>query len=278
MKPLEIPYNFDKNLIFILYQIDPTGEKYNCIYLPPFKYDYVGAKHNYVHTNNNSINKNFPQTREEYISHIQHINIYFKNKLMLLLQQQNCYMPAHLINWYYNLGFKTFCVGSIKQAIIIRQLYPDVTIIGSITMKVTINDLQKEEYNIFDGFVLFFPYNRNFDLIQKLPSKYKYILLVNCNCDVICQGTHHWFANNTEEQKSFMHCPHCYRPEEWENIILIRPMDLKLFDPYISFYKLQGREYATTDLLRDVYLYTTDWENKFPSNRFNDKTLYQNIQ
>ena len=60
MKPLEIPYNFDKNLIFMLYQIDPTGEKYNCIYLPPFKYDYVGAKHNYVHTNNNSINKNFP--------------------------------------------------------------------------------------------------------------------------------------------------------------------------------------------------------------------------
>ena len=30
--------------------------------------------------------------------------------------------------------------------------------------------------------------------------------------------------------------------------------------------------------LRDVYLYTTDWENKFPANSFNDKTLYQNIQ
>ena len=273
MKPLEIPYNFDKNLIDILKQFDSKGQRYSCIYAPPFKFDYVGAKHNYIHLNNNSINNNFPKTREEYIEHITYINNIFPNKLMLLLQQQNCYMPAHLLTWYYNLGFKKFCVGSVKQATIIKELFQDVEIIGSITMKVTIEDLQKTEYNIFDGFVLFFPYNRDLESIQKLPKKYKYILLVNCQCDVTCQGTHHWFANIPEEKTSLQRCPHLYRSDSWENIIQIRPMDLPVFDPYISSYKLQGREYVTADLLKDIYLYTTDW-SVFPPTHFEDKTLY----
>ena len=50
-------------------------------------------------------------------------------------------------------------------------------------------------------------------------------------------------------------------------------MDLPVFDPYISSYKLQGREYVTADLLKDIYLYTTDW-SVFPPTHFEDKTLY----
>lgn len=274
MKPLEIPYNFDMNLISMLKQIDKHNNICNCIYLPPFQYDYVGAKHNYIHLNNNSVNKNFPITRTEYVEHINFINKYFPNKIMLLLQQQNCCMQKHLLTWYYNLGIKNFCVGSIKQALEIKNNFKDTEVIGSITMKVTPQDLQKKEYEIFDGFVLFFPYNRDIELIKSLPKQYKYILLVNCQCDVICEGTHHWFANSAEEKCSLLKCPHHYRDQSWENIIKIRPMDLDLFDPYISSYKLQGREYLTVDLLRDIYLYSTDWNKLFPSNAFGDIKLY----
>lgn len=274
MKPLEIPYNFDKNLITLLSQLDSSGKMYSCIYMPPFKFDYVGAKHNYIHSDNNSVNKNFPNTREEYVSHVNNIMSYFPNKLMLLLQQKNCCMPADLLRWYYQLGFKRFCVGSVQQAHEIRKLFSDVEIIGSITMKVTPEDLQEDKYSIFDGFVLFFPYNRDLEMIKRLPKKYNYILLVNCQCDITCPGTHHWFASVEEEKNSLQRCPHSYRPDTWENIIQIRPMDLSVFDPYISSYKLQGREYITVHLLRDIYFYSMDWSKHFPSNAFGDESLY----
>ena len=35
MKQFEIPYNFDKQLINMLYNIDATGELYHSIYIPP---------------------------------------------------------------------------------------------------------------------------------------------------------------------------------------------------------------------------------------------------
>ena len=66
-------------------------------------------------------------------------------------------------------------------------------------MKIMPKDLEDKKYKIFNGFVLWFPYNRNLKMIQSLPKDYKYILLVNCDCSVYCQGSHHWFANYQEE-------------------------------------------------------------------------------
>jgi hypothetical protein len=67
-------------------------------------------------------------------------------------------------------------------------------------MKIQPEDLKKLEYSIFDSIVLWFPYNRNFNLIKHLPKNYKYILLVNCDCSIYCQGSHHWFASSQEEK------------------------------------------------------------------------------
>ncbi|MGN1342706.1 MAG: hypothetical protein ACI4VL_05800 [Bacilli bacterium] len=61
-------------------------------------------------------------------------------------------------------------MGNIEQAKIIRNLIPNSEIIGSITMKIKPQDLLDETYKIFDGFVLYFPYNRKFSIIKNLPK------------------------------------------------------------------------------------------------------------
>jgi hypothetical protein len=82
-------------------------------------------------------------------------------------------------------------VGSYNQAKIIRDELKDtnIEIIGSITMKIMPQDLNDKKYEIFNSFVLWFPYNRNIYQIKKMPIKYKYILLVNCDCSIYCSGT-----------------------------------------------------------------------------------------
>ena len=269
MKALEIPYNFDKNLIDALFKIDASGQIYHCIYVPPFWEDYISAKYNYVHYNGKSIKDNKQMTRQEYEAHISYINFCFPNKLMLLLQQNNSCISQNLLQYYYNLGFKKFCVGNVAQAQNIRQLYPKSEIIGSITMKISPKNLEESQYSIFDGFVLWFPYNRNIDTIKLLPQNYKYILLVNCDCSIYCKGTHHWFAS--AEDESQIRCPSNY---DWKTIIRIDPYDLSIFEPYITYFKLQGREYLTNDIIRDIVLYSTDFKYLNPS--FNiDENKYQ---
>ena len=198
-------------------------------------------------------------TREEYEQHIQYIKSFYPNKLMLLLQQNNFCIDDELLTYYINLGFNKFCVGSIEQAKQIKKFLPSAEVIASITMKITYEEfISNNELEIFDGFVLFFTFNRDLDLIKKLPKKYKYILLVNCGCNIHCDGTHHWFASRDFEEgnKPEQHrCPNKIKPTYWKDTIRIRPMDLNIFDPYISIYKLQGREYVTQRIITDLCAY-----------------------
>jgi hypothetical protein len=59
-----------------------------------------------------------------------------------------------------------------------------------------------------------------------------------------------------------MHCP---KKNSWSDIIRIEPQDLYLFEPYITYFKLQGREYSTTNLLKDIILYTTNFKYLNPN-------------
>ena len=263
MKIFEIPYNFDKKLIDNLYQINPSGELYHSIYIAPYFYDYNSAKKYYTHYNNIDMSKQQDISREEYESHINYIKQYNPDKLRLLLQQNNMCISIDLLNYYINLGFKKFCVGNIKQANIIRNILPDSEIIGSITMKIMPNDLLKEKYKVFDGFVLWFPYNRKLSIIKQLPKKYKYILLVNCDCNINCNGTHHWLASSKKEEQNIK-CPN-HNPIlcNWFNQIRINPYDLPIFEPYIAYFKLQGREFTTEYLINDIKKYSKQYSTKF---------------
>ncbi len=281
MKPLEIPYNFDTQLIDFLkiYSID-----IHCIYVPPFKEHYKCAKYYYTHDNGIYMGDTFPNTLLYYEQHIQYINDNFPDKLMLLLQQPIEIMNIDLISYYISLGFKKFCVGSIQQAKIIKEYFKNINIeiIGSITMKINKLKLKEnQDYNkYFDGFVLWFPFNRNLKKIQELPNNFKYILLINCKCCSFCDGTHHWFADyNTEKH---LYCPKSSfgnSPENknFKDLIFIRPNDLYLFDNYIDYYKLQGREYTTKQIINDIVYYTSNYKYYLLNEQYNVNQIY-NIQ
>lgn len=263
MRAFEIPYNFDKQLIDNLQQIDPSGNLYHSIYIPPYFYDYHAAKKYYVHYQGQDMLSQQDMTRDEYESHINYIKQYYQDKMMLLLQQNSMCIDMDLLYYYINLGFNKFCVGNIEQATIIRKILPESEIIGSITMKIMPNDLMEEKYQVFDGFVLWFPYNRKLSVIKQLPKKYKYILLVNCDCNIYCDGTHHWFASKENEAPN-NNCPNSNpKLNNWFNQIRIEPYDLPIFEPYITYFKLQGREFTTENLLYDIKRYTKCYSTKF---------------
>lgn len=249
MKQFEIPYNFDYELISGLYKLN-IEDKIHCIYLAPYWEDYISAKYNLHHYNGLDMKNNKKISRQEYESHISYIKIHFPEKLMLLLQQNDYCISEKVLTYYHNLGFHKFCVGSIQQAEQIKQLYPNDEVIGSITMKIMPKDLTNKKYEVFDGFVLWFPYNRNLPIIKQLPNKYKYILLVNCDCNIYCPGTHHWFASEEDEQT--IRCP---SNNDWKNLIRIEHRDLQLFEPYVSYFKLQGREFCTFQIIREFLSY-----------------------
>ena len=261
MRPLEIPYNFDQNLIiFLSVYFKNNDSMIECIYLPPFIEDYDSAKKFYIMNNNQTVLSTYPKTREEYIQHINFINLFFPNKIMLLLQQNNKTLSKEELKFYFNLNIKKFCVGNLEQAKIIKKYNKENFIIGSITMKIDKIKLEQKIANYkkyFDGFVLWFPFNRDIDAIKELPNNFKYILLVNCGCSIFYTVTHHWLAKTKEEENS-VRCPD---RSILEHQILIRPIDLTLFDHLIYSYKLQGREYSTQELIKDIVLYSTDFSN-----------------
>lgn len=272
MKSFEIPYNFDKNLIDELMKIDINGKHFHSIYLPPYWDDYYSVRQ-YYDTIGQGILKlqRAISTKEEYESHIEYIKQYYPDKLMLLLQQNNYCIDDNLLKYYINLGFTKFCVGSIEQAIKIKKLLPNAEIIASITMKVSPQDLEDNKYEIFDAIVLWFPYNRKISVIKTLPKKYKYILLVNCECNVHCDGTHHWFTDKIK--LASLDCPKT-KDNSWINTMRIYPWDLSLFEPYITYFKLQGREYSTEYLLPIIDKYII---KEYPPANPQRENKYENI-
>lgn len=264
-KTLEIPYNFDKQLIDFLYMLDDTGSVYHSIYCCPHKDDYISAKYYHHASYGLDMLKANDMTKQEYISHIQNIEKKFPKKLMLLLQQNDYCMPLDKLSFYLALGFTKFCVGSLEQAKQIKEINSEYEVIGSITMKVSITQLNDPEYQkYFDGFVLWFPYNRNFEILPSLPKCFEYTMLVNCDCNIKCDGTHHWFANRTTEKaKPEGFCPNsAYKggPQDWNYSIRIRPVDLPAFMPYITHFKLQGREHLTRAIMMDVCTYLGNYD------------------
>lgn len=250
MKSFEIPYNFDFELIDFLinyHLIDIYS-----IYIAPFRNHYLSAKSFYE-----TIPFNSPREINNYKEHIQYINKYFPNKIMLLLQQNNRILNNELLDFYLNLGISKFCVGSLKQAQEIKKRLNTAEIIGSITMKINKEMIMAKDFNIFKGFVLWFPYNRNISAIKKLPKQFEYSLLVNCTCHKTCDGTAHWLAQTKKiETQQALLCPQRKDPS-FENSIFIPNYDLIFFDKYIDHIKLQGREYNTQQIIKDIQNYTS---------------------
>lgn len=200
-----------------------------------------------------------PQLKyDEYLDHVNYVQKNYPGKMQLLLQQTNGkIMPSYLVKKYIGLGFNNFCVGSIEQAKIIREINPKLKIVGSIAMHIDPVELENnyEEYKkYFDSFVLDFTYCKNFLKIKILPKGFEYILLTNSRCNKDCDGDHHWWGTEN------IYCPGILnRNIDFYNSCLIRPMDLDLFDPYIKVFKIQDRGWKTEWILREVVIYSTDY-------------------
>ena len=66
---------------------------------------------------------------------------------------------------------------------------------------------------------------------------------------------------------------------EYEDIILVRPRDLIVFEPYISCFKLQGREYETTAIIWDVKNYINQYKQykKLNNVKLNEDLYYNPV-
>lgn len=276
-KQLEVPYNFDKSLISWMKTFDAKGERYHCIYTAPFWEDYISAKYFYSHESVGGLNVNVnnKRTREDYISHIENVQRNFPGKAMLLLQRNDELMNEKLLREFYidKLHFSKFCVGSIEQAKVLKEINPEFEIVASITMKLEPeqinNNADIEKY--FDCIVLWFPYNRDIEKVEKLPRKFKYILLVNCDCSIFCNGTHHWLAKTMEDEQNAI-CVRNFLEEEntFPYEITITPEDLHIWRNCVDYFKLQGREYDTKSLIFDIIRYSKDYSKYFNEEKYRD--------
>ena len=261
LRQFEIPYNFDKNLIYGLEILNVNFDVIKFIYVAPFMEDYIGV----YRENTNGKNK---LTREEYEDHIKFLAEKMPGKLQLLLQRPKDLMSEEKLKWYIDLGFTNFSCGSINQAKIIKNIDQNLTTVSSITMHIDdgklLTNLEYGKY--FNEFCLDFSYCHNIQAIKMLPPYYNYMLLINSLCNCHCDGTHHWFHNPLDGE---MHCPGKLGDIGFNDSCLVRPMDLDYFDPYISTYKLQDRSWSTADLLRDIVLYTTEF-SIYPGINYNE--------
>lgn len=265
-RKFEIPYNFDKKLIDGLKILKIKPRNIYCIYLCPFFDDYKTISRN-------RDSEWAEITREEYESHIRYIEDNYPGKLQLLLQQTD---PSKVMNkeqlqYYIDLGFTNFCCGSIEQAKIIKELNPSLETVASIAMKITSDELliNRNYEKYFNAFVLDFSYSKNIQKIKMLPQYLKYILLCNSLCNNECDGTHHWFLPEGEINQ----CPGMIGTVGFYNSAVLRPMDLKYFDPYIEVYKIQDRGWPTSWILRDIVTYTTDY-SVYPGITY-DEDIYE---
>lgn len=247
-RKFDIPYNFDYKLLAGLNIIHFSQNNISSIYLPPYEFDYP------------SIRKNDTMPNEiDYLSHIEMINNQFPGKIKLLLQQpnDNYLMKDTLLQKYINLGITKFCVGSLNQAKEIKNKLSETEITGSISMHITkenIENNQNEYIQYFNNFVLDFSYNKNLKKIQNMPKNFKYSLIINSLCNINCTGNFHWFGKYENFQ-----CPYPFEKSKIEDLTLINPTELYLYDNDIDCYKLVERGWPTQRILKDLITYNIDF-------------------
>lgn len=246
----EVPYNFDSILVN---KLRPYKEFIDFIYLP-----------SYVEDGNNSrfditLRQQYPKYWEEYETHLNIIQNEFK--VGLLIQYDS---NIEIIEKYYNLGVRIFILSNDDLVKEIKNKYDDVKCILSITNVSTLEDIQNNDYSMYDEIVLFFNFCRQLQQVKELPSKYKYTLMVNSHCIYNCNRcTDHWSlkADTLEEYMNKVesitngHCSDVYR----EDRAYIQPNDLVYFNDYITNYKLVDRLMSSDDIIYEIEKYTKEY-------------------
>lgn len=126
----------------------------------------------------------------------------------------------------------------------------------SITRKLTYEDICTLDLSMYDNICLSFYFPHHLQLIKELPDKYKYICLCNSTCLTNCPAPeNHWFNLNNEFSKICAFKRMNGLKINMKNSSFIRPEDLSLFEPYIEYFKLEGREFSSATIIDTVEAY-----------------------
>lgn len=231
----EIPFNHQDDLLYFLEKNKEKLLRYvKHILVAPFICDYKSTRHQEALK---VINRDIYEMQ---IKRLQQAG--YKVALLFNMPED---VDSKIFNYYINLKIDTFIVNNDKLANILHNR-GKITI-ASITKRLQLNDIIKNDLSMYDYIVLDYTFNASFNRIQRLPENFKYILMVNTFCDFTCDFYSHW------REKSNFICPK--KINGYKNTTLINPMDYEKFDPYISIYKLQGREYHTEEICKDIMWY-----------------------
>lgn len=247
----EVPYNFDISLVD---RLVPYKEFVDFVYMASYYEDGENSRKDIV------LRGEAPSTWEEYIMHVNKIKENFD--IGVLIQSGS---TIELIDKYHDLGIKIFVLNDSELVIKAKEKYNDIRCILSITAVLSLDDIKNNDYSMYDEIVLFFNFCRQIQLLEELPKKYNYVLMVNSHCIYNCDRClSHWNLNadTIEEysEKVFKiidgYCSGVYR----EDRAYIQPNDLVYFDEYISNYKLVDRLMPTDDIIYDIDKYTKSYE------------------
>lgn len=232
----EVPYNFDEILI------EYYSKRKNFIaylFLPPFSEDLKNAR-----TGSETSIKGrsyMPSSREEYEYHL-HLIKEFGLHFVVLWQDRKSVITKESIDYYVALGASGFIIGNDKNAKIIKSYNSSLIVIGSI-VQCRIEGIKSFDFSYYDKIVMFYPFMRSLECLKELENlQDKIIIMPNSFCHTDCKGLKHWFIKDANKFKAEKDC---LAFQDSSKSTFIYPEHLKVFDNYVSGYKLQGREWTS---------------------------------
>lgn len=232
MRQFEIPFNHDEAFLRLL-ERNKLLQKYIAhIFVAPFTEDCKITRHKEAKK---------PLSRGLYESQIHRLIKAGYNVAMTFNNLE--IIDTSILDYYMSLNIDCYIVNNDINARYLKT--HNKKVIASITKRNTLAKITTMDYSIYDYIVLDYEFNVNYSLFEKLPEN-NYILLVNTYCDYKCNFYDHWY-------KEIYKCPQTING--FKNTTRIFAEDLHLFDKYVSIYKLQGREYSTEEILKDLAYY-----------------------
>lgn len=275
MYKFEIPYNFNPDGKYFIYleECYQYREYIDNIYLPC----YIDPENkDNQHNTREELSNSFPKTLDEYAKHIHKLQEY-DIPLTILIQRNATY---DIIKYYIDTyGIMSFIINDDDLAKKFKNEFGnDIDLRLSITRKATFKELCEQDLSMYDNICLFFWFGRHLDKIKELPDKYNYSILVNSDCLWNCsECDHHWFNGRNYK-------PRCREKMldkfyiNMKTVCYIRPEDLNLFYPYISVFKIQGRERSSRKIFKELkeyikgkleFIIYTNFDNKNIENNYN---------
>ena len=246
MKNFELPYNFDPEWFRCLEIVKDRWDKIDCVYLPCFTDD--GESHN----TRENILRHKPKDWNDYVEHVQQIQSYGLN--IKALCQWNA--TIDIIEKHMSIGINMFTLNDDELAKHLKDKFGNkIKLTLSCTRKITPEELNTLDLSMYDIICLPFWYNRHLSVVNNLPDKYKYSIIVNTTCLWNCPWCEkHWKGDNSVSKNCIKIRGGLFKPCDMNVIANIRPEDIDLFE--VETFKLEGREFPSNIIFMNFDFYS----------------------